>query len=453
MNNRPVEQALSTLVPTHANDLPPELVSLALSLVAQSRSFATSLRPEEEIARPYACAEIACRRLSRTLKLPPLLGHPPCPPRAYKKLYSFLERSLSASTTSNRSGETSTPGTPSRSGLIPSTPTKTRTPAKAAPTPRGLQNTPSKSTPLKRAISASAKPASTLRTPQRTYTRPNGLSASTDIPDAPAWVMTSIRTMCKTLSTPAPRTTTWSRPPISRTLPPHIYAGVSSILYLISSLSVKNDDDLDEEMMEFLEPIISTRNANKDEDFKEVVYALIVAIYFIVLARRRTAVDDGSGEAGEAGEAKKMDKKTFSEMRQTALVSLGLPSTERRHRDDVDQWIALIMEQNWMNGQEWFENIPLAGELDGDEEYLSDSYGERGDEDAAQGRKRAKTTGAGRGFSLEDSSKRKGLLPGLGTMMQDRVDWLSEDRREDYVEWKADMMAQIGQMEKAAQLC
>lgn len=64
MNNRPVEQALSTLLPTHANDLPPELVSLALSLVAQSRSFAASLKPEEEIARPYACAEIACRRYS-----------------------------------------------------------------------------------------------------------------------------------------------------------------------------------------------------------------------------------------------------------------------------------------------------------------------------------------------------------------------------------------------------
>ena len=62
MNNRPVEQALNILLPTHANDLPPELVSLASSLVAQSRSFSTSLKPEEEIARPHACAEIACKR-------------------------------------------------------------------------------------------------------------------------------------------------------------------------------------------------------------------------------------------------------------------------------------------------------------------------------------------------------------------------------------------------------
>lgn len=62
MSNRPVEQALGTLLPTHADDLPSELVQLATSLVAQSRSFSSSLKPEEEIARPYACAEIACKR-------------------------------------------------------------------------------------------------------------------------------------------------------------------------------------------------------------------------------------------------------------------------------------------------------------------------------------------------------------------------------------------------------
>lgn len=71
MNNRPVEQALATLVPTHAGDLPQELLSLATSLVAQSRSFSASLKPEEEIARPYACAEIACRRYAPESSIAP----------------------------------------------------------------------------------------------------------------------------------------------------------------------------------------------------------------------------------------------------------------------------------------------------------------------------------------------------------------------------------------------
>lgn len=483
MNNRPVEQAIGTLVPTHANDIPPELLSLALSLVAQSRSLSTSLKPEEEIARPFACAEIACKRyasneqelllvtwytdfsvqfrLTRALKLPPLLGHPPCPPRAYKKLYSFLDRSLSSSTAgTKRSASGSVPGTPSRTGSTPSTPTKesrpTRTPSKAAAaTPRGLQNTPTKSTPLKRSTTRPESP-STSRTPRTLANfRPSGISGASVIPDAPAWVMNSIRTVCKTLSTPAPRTSTWSRPPISRTLPPHVFAGVSSILYFVSKVSSANNEsgdgeELDEDMLEFVEPVLLAKDQDKDEDFKELVDALIVAIYFLVLARRRTPNPSASTAENAPGEeARKMDKKTFSEMRQTALTSLGLPTSERRHRDDVDQWIALIMEQSWANGKEWFENIPQAGELDGDEAYLSDLGGDEDDGGLRDG-KRPKMMGKARVSMFSKASERGGLLPGLGTMMQDRVDYLSDDRREDFVEWKADIMARVEQMERSA---
>lgn len=73
--NRPIlEQALTTLIPTYThkhNDidsdgssfLPAELISLAGSLLAHSRSKAASLKAEEEIARTYACAHLACERL------------------------------------------------------------------------------------------------------------------------------------------------------------------------------------------------------------------------------------------------------------------------------------------------------------------------------------------------------------------------------------------------------
>ena len=76
-SDRPIlEQALVTLIPTYThkhafnveavinNDssLPPELVSLAASLLAHSRSKAASLKAEEEIARSYACAHLACER-------------------------------------------------------------------------------------------------------------------------------------------------------------------------------------------------------------------------------------------------------------------------------------------------------------------------------------------------------------------------------------------------------
>ncbi|KAJ5953256.1 hypothetical protein N7454_000152 [Penicillium verhagenii] len=446
MNNRQIEQALGNLVPTHASDLPQELLSLASSLVAQSRSFSASLKPEEEIARPYACAEIACRRLTRALNLPPLLGHPPCPPRAYKKLYSYLDKSLSASSAGiKRSASGSVAGTPSRTNSTQTTPTKAtvggRTPSKAAPAPRGLQNTPSRSTPLKRSVSV-AKLGTPSKSARKPAPRSNGISASTVIPDAPAWAMTAIRTVCKTLSTPAPRTTTWSRPPISRTLPPHIFAGVSSILYLTSSMS-SNEEGMDEETLDFLEPIVSITNANNDDDFKELVYAMVVSVYFLVLARRRNPAASSDGEA--VNEGQKMDKKTFTEMRQTALTSLGLPN-DRRHRDYVDQWIGLIMEQGWANDHEWFENIPLAGELDGEDEE-GNSFRNLDEEDAAfRGvslPKRNDATGGSKKGSQSNNATHGGLLPGLGTMMQDRLDWLSDVRRENFIDWKAEMLGRI----------
>ena len=57
-----VAQALRNLLPFHNGDLPAELCELALALLAQSRSLVGSLRAEEEIARSYACAHLACSR-------------------------------------------------------------------------------------------------------------------------------------------------------------------------------------------------------------------------------------------------------------------------------------------------------------------------------------------------------------------------------------------------------
>lgn len=206
---------------------------------------------------------------------------------------------------------------------------------------------------------------------------------------------------------------------------------------------MSNDEEgFDEETLEFLEPIVSI--GGNDAEFKDLVHAMVVAVYFIVLARRRNPMPSENGEMDS--EAQKMDKKTFTEMRQTALTCLGLP-TDRRHRDDVDQWIALIMEQGWANGQEWFENIPLAGELDGEDEE-GNSYRNLDEEDAAfrgvKLPKRHDGAGTSKSHPSKPEASHGGLLPGLGTMMQDRVDWLSEDRREDFVEWKADIMSRLG---------
>lgn len=223
------------------------------------------------------------------------------------------------------------------------------------------------------------------------------------------------------------------------------------MFYFVRTSFENAQEELDEDTLEFLQPVLWTKDPdNADEDFREVVHALIVAVYFLVLARRRNRgqEEEENNPASRTADSRKMDKKTFSEMRQTALVSLGLPSSERRHRDDVDQWIALIMELGWASGKEWFENIPQAGELDDDGACL---LGEDGLEDDGDGSRGRMGVTAGLATFLAKDASRGGLLPGLGTMMQDRVDWLSEDLREDYMEWKADVMARIERMERTGQ--
>lgn len=72
--NKPVEQALTSLVPSLSGPIPPELADLAVSLLAQSRSKASSLKPEEEIARIYVCAHLACERYTSESLFPGYLG-------------------------------------------------------------------------------------------------------------------------------------------------------------------------------------------------------------------------------------------------------------------------------------------------------------------------------------------------------------------------------------------
>jgi hypothetical protein len=60
--SRPIERALQEIIPRLSGPLPPELVELASSLLAQSRSKISNLKAEEELGRAFACANIACER-------------------------------------------------------------------------------------------------------------------------------------------------------------------------------------------------------------------------------------------------------------------------------------------------------------------------------------------------------------------------------------------------------
>ena len=61
MADKSIQLELTKLLPT-LSTFPPQLTTLASSLLAQSRNKASNLKPQEEVARPYACAHIACER-------------------------------------------------------------------------------------------------------------------------------------------------------------------------------------------------------------------------------------------------------------------------------------------------------------------------------------------------------------------------------------------------------
>ncbi|RDA83544.1 hypothetical protein CP532_4478 [Ophiocordyceps camponoti-leonardi (nom. inval.)] len=147
--NKQLEQALLSLMPAHGSNLPPSLVELAGSLLAQSRNRASALKADEEVARPYACANIACERLKTTLDLPPIEPRPPIPPRLYKRLYTHLDNILPASALR---GNRATPNLRRKPG--PSTPARPSTGEAAVfgtPSTKAVTETPTRSSRRRRA--------------------------------------------------------------------------------------------------------------------------------------------------------------------------------------------------------------------------------------------------------------------------------------------------------------
>ncbi|RPB19156.1 hypothetical protein L211DRAFT_661909 [Terfezia boudieri ATCC MYA-4762] len=133
--NRSLETTLTGLIPTLTGPIPPELVNMAASLLALSRQRVGALKPEEESARAYLCAHIACERCGTTSP-----SRPPLPKRQYNLLHTQFSNALPAS------------------GPRPQSPTKKPPPA-APRTPRSAQRGPT----LKQApLTSSSDPISDL---------------------------------------------------------------------------------------------------------------------------------------------------------------------------------------------------------------------------------------------------------------------------------------------------
>ena len=365
--DKSIIQALNGLIPTITGPLPPELIELAVSLLAQSRNKASSLKAEEEIARSFACAHLACERfvlilrigrepgvrekrnilmrslficrLKLSLGLPKIQPRPPCPPRIYQKLYKYLDSALTAGT--RRSGR------PARqlgdgSASTRSSPGKTRTPAKAT-------------------LFKASTP--------RTRGSHGQQSFASEVPE---WVMSLIRHLCKALGAPA--------------APPHVFAGVSSIL----TLPAPNQKD---------------NETMRDSTEKVNVSALIIVVYLLV----RTRLNGVSTPPEEFIRQRSLaiDAIQASGIKEAvAEVSDGSEVVPR-----IMSWMREISSNGWTE-LDWFANVREGSGLSvdaGDAAADDVSGDERGD--------LLKTNSIVKHLDFEEDEDPNVLRPGLGTMV------------------------------------
>ncbi|KAL4727387.1 hypothetical protein ACLX1H_006299 [Fusarium chlamydosporum] len=306
--SRQIEQALLSLMPTYGSDLPPALVELAGSLLAQSRHRASALKTEEEIARLYACANIACDRLKITLDLPPIEPRPPIPPRIYNRLYTHLDNILPSSAS-----------TPSRAAAGRRTPSSRFRGAGDSPAD-GSRPLPSRRTPTKEQSLAQ------FRTPSKgangTPTKSTGKRQTFRSDSLHAWIQPVARWLCEETD--------------HKKLAPTILAGLENI-------------------------VTPEGRRTEDEWVLQNVTALFAAIYFFVTMRVK-ALASGEG----------IDREGYVPLRKEILALLARARQEVivRNLTEEDAWegwtnikskdfddaVAKVNEQAWLTG-DWYQGI------------------------------------------------------------------------------------------------
>ncbi|KAK7427503.1 hypothetical protein QQZ08_005944 [Neonectria magnoliae] len=310
--SRQIDQALLSLIPTYASDLPPSLLELAASLLAQSRHRASTLKAEEEIARLYACANIACDRLKITLDLPPIEPRPPIPPRIYKRLYAHLDNILP--------NPSATPRTPSGRVRTPSARLR-----ELGSSPGSATRVPSRATPTKERSLAQ------WRTPSKTGTPTKSASKTANsVPEngLHPWIHPTTRFICEETN--------------HKKLAPTILAGMEAIV---------------------------TPGGRKTEDEWVIqnVAVLFAAIYFFVTMRIRALA---------SGEAIDRDGYIPQRKEILALLARARKEVTVRGLEDDEAWngwikpktkefddaVAQVNERGWLTG-DWYLGITDVAKL------------------------------------------------------------------------------------------
>lgn len=138
-------------------------------------------------------------------------------------------------------------------------------------------------------------------------------------------------------------------------------------------------------------------------------------------------------------------------LRKTAIKSLlnSVPAIESDEAELVEDIEAFMREA--MNGwleMEWYQNIqPAQNSEDEAEDNVSEGGGE-GEEDEEGGPVATKASHKREKQKKSPTDNSAAPKRAFGTMMTDATDWLSDDRRANYRQWKARIIKQIDRIEK-----
>ena len=422
--NRSADQALRSLLPTHNGPFPPQLADLASSLLAQSRHRASTLKADEEIARSYACAHIACDRLKTSLNLPPIEPRPPIQPRLYKRLYAYMNTVLkpASSAAINRAeGSLASPANRATPSKTSAANTNTNTPSKIS--------TPSR-TPLRMPV---ARAFMNLPPPPKP-------AAGT----FPPWLRPTVRFVCHELGCPI--------------LAPTILAGLTVIHREVEDEAKSRrpkgarpqeeegneDDDDDEDMTEWLEANLTSLVA--------ALYLYSVTSWRGVLRERQAQKEGGAGASSQDASLEErqfqLDEKAILGVfdRVRSVVGKGSGGNNNNSKPIGDEawfgWqdlqrrtfrdaLVVVSEQQWLQS-DWYQDINTLGSSGGiagnDDDLDGDGQGSGSD-------------GEGDGDDVHVNIPTK--VWRADSMYQARYDFLSESKQQEYDSWRAGLLETI----------
>lgn len=221
--------------------------------------------------------------------------------------------------------------------------------------------------------------------------------------EAPDSVMPAIRRLCKIFRTPE--------------MAPHVYTGTCVVLKLAGLWPPKDSATV--------------------ESLEAEVTVLLVALYLMVLTRMQQG---------------KMTTKIFRGVSSKAVKIFEVVDSTH----EIEDWIKRINGERYCKGQDWWESVPegifefSVKNLEGADGVVDDDDHEQDEGEEELDQAEDVTLSVRKAIDLEQDDPEGVLLPGLGTMMCDAVDWLSEERRVQFQRWKRDFVRQIDGVSAAA---